>query len=214
MRLSALASTSMIVAGAYEIGLMAEAECAMAASTRWSGVGFRHRKNSCRPTQKAHSARRRRYPAWDQPPKIFSACCFQLRGYRMSGECQPAADGPAGTAQRTVLVVEGEVVLRMAVSAHLRDAGFVVIEAVSADEAVEPVSANRAIQLVFSDVMMRGTMNGNELAAWISARYPEIRILLASGIHQHGPLSFVAKPYSFTELQQRIEGMLPDAEND
>jgi CheY-like chemotaxis protein len=132
----------------------------------------------------------------------------------MSGECQAASHRPAGAEQRTVLVVEGEVVLRMAVSAHLRDAGFVVIEAVSADEAVEPVSANRAIQLVFSDVMMRGTMNGNELAAWISARYPEIRILLASGIHQHGPQSFVAKPYSFTELQQRIEGMLPDAAND
>ena len=63
----------------------------------------------------------------------------------MSGECQPAPDGPAGTAQRTVLVVEDEVVLRMAVSAHLRDAGFVVIEAVSADEAVELVSANPAI---------------------------------------------------------------------
>lgn len=131
----------------------------------------------------------------------------------MSGECQPAPDGPAGTEQRTVLVVEDEVVLRMAVSAHLRDVGFIVVEAVSADEAIELVSANRAIQLVFSDVMMPGTMNGNELAAWISGRYPEIRVLLASGVDQRGP-HFIAKPYSFTELQRRIEQMLPDAAND
>jgi CheY-like chemotaxis protein len=100
----------------------------------------------------------------------------------------------------------------MAVSAHLRDAGFVVIEAVSADEAVELVSANPAIQLVFSDVMMPGTMDGNDLAAWISERYPEIRVLMASGVDQRGPRPFLAKPYSFVELQRRIEQMLlPDA---
>lgn len=132
----------------------------------------------------------------------------------MSGECQPAPGSPAGTAQWTVLVVEDEVVLRMAVSAHLRDAGFTVIEAVSADEAVELVSANRAIQLVFSDVMMPGTLDGNELAAWISERYPEVHVLLASGVDQRGPRPFIAKPYSFVELQRRIERMLPDAAND
>jgi len=132
----------------------------------------------------------------------------------MSGECQPAPDGPAGATQRTVLVVEDEVVLRMAVSAHLRDAGFIVIEAVSADEAVELVSANRAIQLVFTDVMMPGTMDGIELATWIGERYPEIRVLVASGVDQRGQQSFIAKPYSFVELQRRIERMLPDAAND
>ena len=127
----------------------------------------------------------------------------------MSGECQPAPAGRPEAAERTVLVVEDEVILRMAVSAHLRDAGFIVIEAVSADEAVELVSANRAIQLVFSDVMMPGTMDGSELAAWIGERHPEVRVLLASGVDHSGPQPFIAKPYSFTELQQRIERMLP-----
>ena len=132
----------------------------------------------------------------------------------MSGECQPVPVRPAGTAQRTVLVVEDEVVLRMAVGAHLREAGFVVVEAVDADEAVDLLGANRAIQLVFSDIMMPGTMDGEQLAAWIGARYPEIRILLTSGVTQRGSQPFRAKPYSFLELQRRIEEILPDAAND
>jgi CheY-like chemotaxis protein len=113
-----------------------------------------------------------------------------------------------------VLVVEDEVVLRMAVSAHLREAGFVVIEAVSADEAVELLGANHSIQLVFSDIMMPGTMDGDQLAVWIGERYPEIQVLLTSGVGQRGRLPFIAKPYSFLELEHRIEQMLPDAAND
>ena len=126
----------------------------------------------------------------------------------MGGECQPVPAGPAEAAQRVVLVVEDEVVLRMAVSAHLRDAGFVVIEAVDAEEAVELLRANHKIQLVFSDITMPGTMDGDQLAEWVSGRYPEIRILLTSGITQRGQQPFIAKPYSFIELQRRIEQML------
>ena len=126
----------------------------------------------------------------------------------MGGECQPVPAGPAEAAQRVVLVVEDEVVLRMAVSAHLRNAGFVVVEAVDAQEAVELLRANRRIQLVFSDITMPGTMDGDQLAEWISERYPAIRILLTSGISQRGRQPFIAKPYSFIELERRIEQML------
>jgi len=126
----------------------------------------------------------------------------------MGGECQPVPAGPAEAAQRVVLVVEDEVVLRMAVSAHLRDAGFVVIEAVDAEEAVELLRANDKIQVVFSDITMPGTMDGDLLAEWISERYPEILILLTSGVTQRGQQPFIAKPYSFIELERRIERML------
>jgi CheY-like chemotaxis protein len=126
--------------------------------------------------------------------------------------CQPAAAPvEAGRpAERVVLVVEDEVVLRMAVSAHLREAGFVVIEAVDAEEAVALLGANRSIGLVFTDVTMPGSMDGNALAAWVAARYPLIKILVSSGVTQESGLPFLAKPYSFIELQQRIESMLPE----
>jgi CheY-like chemotaxis protein len=126
----------------------------------------------------------------------------------MGGECQPVPSGPAEAAQRVILVVEDEVVLRMAVSAHLRDSGFVVIEAVDAEEAVELLNANHKIRLMFSDITMPGTMDGDQLAELVSDRYPEIRILLTSGITQRGRQPFLAKPYSFVELQRRIEEML------
>ena len=126
----------------------------------------------------------------------------------MRGECQPVPAGPAEAAQQVVLVVEDEVVLRMAVSAHLRDIGFVVIEAVDAEEAIELLNANHKIRLMFSDITMPGTMDGDQLAEWVSGRYPEIRILLTSGITQRGRQPFLAKPYSFVELQRRIEEML------
>ena len=128
----------------------------------------------------------------------------------MSGECQPAAQAPARAAPPVVLVVEDEVVLRMAVSAHLREAGFVVIEAVDAEEAVELLGANRSIALVFSDINMPGPVDGNDLAAWIASRYPGIKVLLTSGIAREGGPPFIGKPYSFVELQRRIEAMLRD----
>jgi CheY-like chemotaxis protein len=125
----------------------------------------------------------------------------------MGGECQPVPAGPAEAAQRVVLVVEDEVILRMAVSAHLREAGFIVIEAVDAEEAVELLRANHRIGLVFSDITMPGTMDGDQLAEWISKRYPALRILLTSGITQRGRQPFIAKPYSFIELERRIGEM-------
>lgn len=111
--------------------------------------------------------------------------------------------------ERVVLVVEDEVVLRMAVSAHLREAGFVVIEAVDAEEAVALLGANRSIRLVFTDITMPGPMDGNALAAWVAQRYPGVKILLSSAVTQDNGLPFLPKPYSFTELQKRIEAMLP-----
>jgi CheY-like chemotaxis protein len=111
-----------------------------------------------------------------------------------------------------VLVVEDEVVLRMAVCAHLRDAGFVVIEAVDAAEAVELLAGNRSISLVFSDINLPGPGDGDDLAAWIASRYPHIKVLLTSGIARDGGPPFIGKPYSFDELQRRIQVMLQDGQ--
>jgi CheY-like chemotaxis protein len=125
----------------------------------------------------------------------------------MSG-CRPVPVETTANADRVVLVVEDEVILRMAASAHLREAGFVVLEAVNAEEAITLLRADRSIALVFTDVTMPGPMDGNALAAWVAERYPGIRILISSGVTQDTGLPFLAKPYSFVALQQRIEAML------
>lgn len=128
----------------------------------------------------------------------------------MSGECRPAPLLPERAAPPVVLVVEDEVVLRMAVCAHLREAGFVVIEAVDAAEAVEIVTAHRSISLVFSDINMPGPVDGNDLADWVASRHPGIKVLLTSGIAREEGPPFIGKPYSFVELQRRIEALLRD----
>ena len=126
----------------------------------------------------------------------------------MGGECQPVPAGPAEAAQRSVLVVEDEVVLRMAVSAHLREPGLVVIEAVDAEEAVELLQRQSGDPAGVQRHHHAGHDGRRPARRLDQRRYPEIRILLTSGITQRGQQPFIAKPYSFLELQRRIEQML------
>lgn len=126
------------------------------------------------------------------------------------GACEPASVEAAAAADRVVLVVDDEVLLRMAACAHLRDAGFVVVEAVNAAEAVALLAVRNSIGLVFTDINMPGAMDGVALAALIAERYPAVRILLTSGVARDTAMPFLAKPYSFAELRQRIEELLPE----
>lgn len=147
---------------------------------------------------------------WDQPPKDFLRFEVSAAWGKMSGECRLAQQAPERAAPPVVLVVEDEVILRMAVCAHLREVGFVVIEAVDAEEAIELVTVNKSIALVFSDINMPGPADGNDLAAWIVSRHPNIKVLLTSGIAREGGPPFIDKPYSFVELQRRITALLRD----
>src|SRR5258707_15324003 len=84
----------------------------------------------------------------------------------------------------TILVVEDEVLVRIAAAEHLRAAGYAVIEAADAAEAVRLMGAAPSIDLVFSDVDMPGAMDGNGLRAWILRERPHIKVLLTSGTDQ------------------------------
>src|SRR3954469_13135336 len=80
-----------------------------------------------------------------------------------------------------VLVVEDEMVLRMRAVDIVEDAGFVPIEAVSADQAIEILESRDDISLLFTDVQMPGTMDGLKLAHAAHTRWPHIKIILVSG---------------------------------
>ena len=82
----------------------------------------------------------------------------------------------------TVLVVDDEVLLRMNLSDFLQECGFKVLEASSAGEAVEMVrSYSGRIDLVFSDVVMPGDMDGFGLAQWVRSNRPGLPVILCSG---------------------------------
>ena len=67
----------------------------------------------------------------------------------------------------TVLVLEDDVLVRMPICQHLRDCGYRVLEAASADEATTILQKpDIQIDVILSDVEMRGKMNGFGFAQW------------------------------------------------
>ena len=80
-----------------------------------------------------------------------------------------------------VLVVEDEMVLRMRAVDIVEDAGFVPIEATSADQAINILESRDDISLLLTDIQMPGSMDGLKLAHTAHTRWPHIKIILVSG---------------------------------
>src|SRR3954449_9355333 len=80
-----------------------------------------------------------------------------------------------------VLVVEDEAFIRMDVVDVLRAAGFEVLEATNAEEAIQMLECNSDVRLVFTDIDMPGSMNGLKLGAAAGARCPPVRIVAPRG---------------------------------
>ena len=110
------------------------------------------------------------------------------------------------SARSRILFVDDEAEIT-AILTDLFEGQYDCATAGSAEEAIDRIR-QCDFELVVSDITMPGTMDGDQLAEWISERYPAIRILLTSGITQRGRQPFIAKPYSFIELERRIEKML------
>jgi CheY-like chemotaxis protein len=127
----------------------------------------------------------------------------------------PQSDNPPDS-QPTILVVEDEVLIRMAVSDYLRECGFHVVEAGNAEEAIAVLKSDTTVDIVFSDVNMPGSLDGFGLAQWIRRERPQLKVILTSGVTrkakeagslcEHGPL--LAKPYHHGELERQIRQLL------
>jgi CheY-like chemotaxis protein len=105
-----------------------------------------------------------------------------------------------------VLIVEDEFLLRMDAVDMIRAAGFDVVEAENADEAIEILEARLDITVVFTDIQMPGSMDGLRLAQAVRGRWPPIKIVATSGhvnvrekdLPEGG--RFLPKPYSSREV--------------
>ena len=100
-----------------------------------------------------------------------------------------------------ILVVEDEVLVRLAVTQHLRQAGYEVLEARNADEALR-LLAKADVDAVFSDIATPGSMDGLQLADWLREHRPEVGTVLTSGkLHPDGRYRyFLGKPYRLADL--------------
>jgi two-component system, response regulator PdtaR len=121
-------------------------------------------------------------------------------------------------ARPVLLLVDDEALIRMHGVAMLEDAGFEVIEAANADEAIAMLEHAPRVRLMFSDVDMPGSMNGIELATVVHQRWPNIRLLLTSGHHwladatlpDHG--RFISKPYRSETVVYQVDELLKIAD--
>ncbi len=83
----------------------------------------------------------------------------------------------------------------------IADAGFEVIEAADADEAIRILESRTDIRVVFTDIQMPGSMDGLKLAHAVRNRWPPIKIIVTSGFNfptEHDlpeGSRFLAKPY-------------------
>jgi PAS domain S-box-containing protein len=113
----------------------------------------------------------------------------------------------------SILVVEDDALVRKYVMTQVRSLGYTTLEAGSAAEALAIIDSGAAIDLLFTDVIMPGPMNGRLLVDEALKRRPALKILYTSGytenaIVHHGRLDsgvlLLAKPYRKPELARMI----------
>ena len=80
----------------------------------------------------------------------------------------------------TVLLVEDEVLIRLMVADELRGQGLQVLEASNADEAIAILESSLPVHLLFTDVRMPGPIDGIALAKLAQARFPQLKLIIAS----------------------------------
>lgn len=121
----------------------------------------------------------------------------------------PVQNGPAEPPR--VLVVEDEVLIRLATSDELRDAGFEVIEAANADEALRYLRS-LPVDAVLTDVRMPGSMDGLDLARLVRRDYPDVAVFIVSGhVGAEAPppgVSMLGKPYDALAVGRLIRKAL------
>jgi len=102
------------------------------------------------------------------------------------------------------------------VATELRAAGFIVVEAASADEALKVLQTTDPVDVMVTDIAMPGSMNGLRLALLVHATWPHVKIVIASAYTPASPAwptstmvyAYVGKPYHPDHLIERIRLLL------
>jgi two-component system, response regulator PdtaR len=95
------------------------------------------------------------------------------------------------------MVVEDDVIVRFPIAEPLRNVGLEVIEAGNADEAWSYLLSGQAIDLVFSDIQLPGSMDGLELSRQVRKRFRRVIVVLTSGRRSAGS---IAHPHFWRSL--------------
>ena len=119
---------------------------------------------------------------------------------------------------RTVLVAEDEVFTLMATAEALMEAGFQVILATTADEALQILLSSTPIDLVLTDIRMPGSIDGLGLAHRVRSEWPDMKIVFMSA-HLRDMSeaavadAFLCKPFPLSSVIDCVERLLAKARN-
>jgi two-component system, cell cycle sensor histidine kinase and response regulator CckA len=124
-------------------------------------------------------------------------------------------DSPTATTHRTVLLVDDDQRVRETVRMMLERAGHRVVEAESAEDAIDQFSTMESVDLLVSDLQMPG-LSGIELFDRLVERLPSLRVLFISGAASPADLRTIArkgaalleKPFSAETLATKVHEVL------
>jgi CheY-like chemotaxis protein len=133
------------------------------------------------------------------------------------GSTEQRTEKPLPAIRETILVVEDNERVRETVVGHLTSFGYRVMEATTGDAALRALESDaHPIDLVFTDVVMPGSIDGLALARLVLGRWPEKKVLLTSGFSagseeptaELSGLHTVFKPYRKAQLAEAVRTAL------
>ena len=123
-----------------------------------------------------------------------------------------------GSREQTILVVEDEASVRLAISDYLTEQGFTVLQAAGATGAIDVLARHPEIELVFTDLAMPGDMDGLDLVDWLLKHRPGLPVIITSGVwgrvgtmaefSRNQALSYLVKPYPYETVAQKIRQVI------
>ena len=128
----------------------------------------------------------------------------------------PAVEG----GQETILVVEDDAGVRAATVDMLAELGYGVLRAENAEQALVILASGVPVDVLFTDVVMPGSISTRELARRAQALHPKLCVLYTSGYTQNAivhngklddGVTLISKPYRRDELARKLRTMLNDA---
>lgn len=126
------------------------------------------------------------------------------------------AGNPAVPVTETILVVEDDPRVRASTTDAMRELGYTVIHAASGQEALEKLSDNPGVALMFTDIVMP-VMNGRKLAEEALARMPKLKVIFTTGFTRNAvvhngvldhDVHFLAKPFTIEQLAAKLRDVL------
>ncbi len=139
-----------------------------------------------------------------------------------TGLAQPITDELASTSileggDETILVVEDDDLVRTFVVGQIQSLGYVALSAVNADAALVVINSAQTIDLLLTDMIMPGSMNGRQLSDAALRRRPSLSVLFTSGYTENTVIHYgrldagvllLAKPYRKSDLARMIRSAL------